>query len=69
VGWLLALGKYDSTLAEQSPLTITAINWLYVYLPLMVALISTITLLFYHLDKEYPGIIEELKKRNTGGEA
>lgn len=63
LGWILSLGKYDGTVAVQSPSAITAINTVYIYLPIAITAICLLLLYYYKLDKEYPKIMEDLKQR------
>ncbi|HCL02378.1 MAG TPA: sugar transporter [Lachnoclostridium phytofermentans] len=63
VGWGLALGKYDATLAVQSESALNVIKFLYVGLPIIGLLFAMIFLGYSNIDKIYPQIEEDLKQR------
>jgi|SRR5690625_4575328 len=65
IGWVLAFGGYDATVATQSASAITAIKALYIYIPLGLYVIGTIVLLFTNLDKIYPTIKRDLEERKN----
>lgn len=62
-GIFLALGSYTTGSAVQSSEAILAIKAMYLYIPILLLIASMITMHFYTLDKELPGIQEELLKR------
>ncbi|MGM0238941.1 MFS transporter [Enterococcus sp. AZ103] len=62
-GMLLAWGNYQPGGASQSGKAIFAIQLMYGYLPLVLIVLSVVTMLFYNLDKMYPQIKAELKSR------
>lgn len=59
-GVLLAWGNYDASIPVQSSETIFAINAMFIYIPLVLIICSTITMCFYNLDKQMPQIQREL---------
>lgn len=63
-GMLLAWGSYQSGVATQSNEALVAIKAMYIYIPVILLVCSIITMMFYHLDKDYPRIKAELEKRN-----
>ena len=65
IGWILAFGKYDGTLATQPASAITSILVLTVYLPLALFIITYLLLRKYDLDEKYPQIVKELAERNS----
>lgn len=65
IGWLLALGGYDSEASAQSALSIKMIVTLNVYLPMALAVVMILLLVFFRLDKEYPRILAEIQSRKS----
>ena len=63
VGWLLDAAGYNAAATAQTGAALTAVKICFTYLPLACAIIALVIVLNWHLDKEYPKIIEELKKR------
>lgn len=63
IGWILAFGGYNGTLATQPDSAITSILVLTVYLPFALFLACYLLLLKYDLDKKYPQIVKELEER------
>lgn len=66
LGWILALGGYAEKAAEQSPGALTAIKSLFIYIPVVVVILQVVIMWFYHLDKEYDTIIDDLNKEREG---
>lgn len=67
-GWILAGAGYDGLLAVQSETTIRTISALFVWGPIIVWGVTAVILLFHHLEKEYPSIMQELAEREARGE-
>ncbi|MEH7120474.1 glycoside-pentoside-hexuronide (GPH):cation symporter [Neobacillus vireti] len=65
VGWILAFGKYDGSLATQPHSAITSILVLTIYLPLALQVITYVLLQKYDLDGKYPQIVKELEERKA----
>jgi sugar (glycoside-pentoside-hexuronide) transporter len=65
IGWILAFGNYDGTLAAQPDSAITSILVLTVYLPLVLFIVTYLLLRKYDLDEKYPQIVKELAERNS----
>lgn len=63
VGWGLAWGGYNATLAQQTESTLFAIKALFTYVPLVLFVVGAIILLFANLDKIYPKIEKDLEER------
>lgn len=63
IGAIMQASGYAGTAAVQTATATRTIYNLYVYGVAAIAIVMIIILLFYHLDKEYPAIIEELKSR------
>lgn len=63
IGWILAFGHYDGSLAAQGDSAITSILVLTVYLPLVLFVITYLLLRKYDLDLKYPQIIKDLENR------
>lgn len=65
IGWFLALGKYDGTLAVQSQSAINMILFICVYLPAILLVVMYLIFRKYDLDKQYPQIVKELEERKS----
>lgn len=63
LGLILEIGGYVGEAATQTASALTSIRVCFVWIPIVVYITGLIIMKFYHLDKEFPGIIEELKKR------
>lgn len=63
MGAILAAGGYVGTAATQTASAISAIKVSYIYVPIVLTVAQIIVLAFYHLDKEYDTILENIKKR------
>ena len=63
LGWVLAAFGFISSSAAQPVSAINGIRVIFLYVPLVVFAAMFIVLLFYKLDKEYAGIVDELGKR------
>ena len=62
LGWILALGGYAEKAVAQSASALTAINALFIYIPVLAAVLIVALMCFYKLDKEYDGIVTDLKE-------
>lgn len=65
IGWFLALGGYDGTLAVQSQTATNMILFICVYLPAILLVVMYLILRKYDLDEKYPQIIKELEERKA----
>ena len=73
VGFALSIGGYiavetgalDFGPTGQPESALAAINFVYIWLPIILSVIMAILLSFNKLDKEYPMILEELKARRA----
>lgn len=64
VGLIMGLAGYDGALEIQTKSANSAIIGLYNVLPFVIGIIALVVSIFYRLDKELPGIKEELEARN-----
>lgn len=62
-GWILEWTGYKGEAAVQTASALNGISIVYVYLPIILNVICIIILSFYKLEKEYPAVIAELRKR------
>lgn len=60
---ILGVAGYIGTAAIQTEMAIKAISNLFLYAPLIFLCITPILYIFYKLDKEYPGVMKDLAKR------
>jgi len=65
IGWVLAFGNYNGTLANQPDSAITSILVLTVYLPVILFISCYLLLRKYDLDDKYPEIVKELNDRGN----
>lgn len=65
IGWILAFGQYDGTLALQPDSSILSILILTVYLPFVLLLAIYVIMYKYDLDLHYPQIVKELEIRKS----
>ena len=63
LGLILEIGGYVGTAAVQTESALTSIKICFVWIPIAVYVCGLVIMKFYHLDKEFDGIIEDLKKR------
>jgi GPH family glycoside/pentoside/hexuronide:cation symporter len=63
-GAMLAAAGYNGLAEVQPPSALTAIRICFVFIPIVLYVLQIVLLLAYKLDREYPGIMEELKKRH-----
>lgn len=68
LGLILELGGYIGTQATQSAQALTSIKICFVWIPIVIYGAGLIIMRFYNLDKEFAGIIEDLKMRNKSAE-
>lgn len=64
VGWGLAIGNYNGTLAVQAAETLSAIKVIYLGIPLVAGVLSLIFLGMSNIDKVYPQIEKDMAERN-----
>lgn len=65
IGWILAFGNYNGTLAIQPDSAITSILVLTVYLPFVLFVVCYLILRKYDLDQKYPQIVKDLEERKN----
>ncbi|MDR1643644.1 MAG: glycoside-pentoside-hexuronide (GPH):cation symporter [Clostridiales bacterium] len=63
IGWVLALGGYDASLAAQSPGALNSILAICIWIPGLMLVLVYVLLRFYDLDAKYPQIVKELDER------
>lgn len=63
VGWILSIGHYDGSLAVQEQSALNAEIALMIGVPLVLALIQIILLLFWNMDKIRPNLLKDLETR------
>lgn len=64
-GYVLEFSGFNGMAAQQTSSTLQAIQILFIIIPVIGATIQAIFLLFYKLDKEYDGIMADLKAREN----
>ena len=67
-GLLLSMSGYDANATTQSPEAMSAITWMYIFVPMALMILSIITMSFYRLDKIFPKIKAELLARQHSAE-
>ncbi|UOR13045.1 MFS transporter [Halobacillus amylolyticus] len=65
IGWLLAFGGYVGGIEEQTSLAVTMILALNIYIPFFLAVLQTVLMWMYKLDKQYPQILADLNRRKS----
>lgn len=68
VGVVLSMCGYVGTAGVQTQQSLDAIYWIYVFLPIALAVVQIILCLVYKLDKMLPMITKELAEREARGE-
>ena len=63
LGLILEVGGYAGEKAVQSASALFSIEICFVWIPIVVYILGLIIMKFYHLDREFDGIIADLKKR------
>jgi GPH family glycoside/pentoside/hexuronide:cation symporter len=64
-GFFLTIIGYNGLARAQMPSTVGGIEAFFKYVPIAIYIILIVILLAYKLDKEFPGIIKDLKDRKT----
>ena len=62
-GLLLAWGAYDKAATVQTTEALFAIKAMYLYIPMILLILSIITMSFYKLDNQFSDIQRELTQR------
>lgn len=68
LGLILEIGGYVGEAATQTASAITSIRVCFIWIPIGVYIAGLVIMKFYHLDKEFAKIIEDLKKRGEAQE-
>lgn len=63
LGLILEMGGYVGTAATQTDSALVSIKVCFVWIPILIYVLGLIIMKFYHLDKEFEGIIADLEKR------
>ncbi|WP_027962982.1 MFS transporter [Halalkalibacillus halophilus] len=63
IGWLLALGGYVGSADTQPTLALDMILVLNIYVPIGLAVVQILIMLFYRLDREYEEVLAYLHKQ------
>lgn len=63
IGWVLQATGYDPSLPEQTASAIQALNFIIIYVPIIVYAIAAGVLTFYNLDKQLPQMRLEMDQR------
>lgn len=66
LGIILETGGYVGEAAVQSPSALFSIRLCFIWIPIVVFIACFVIMRFYHLDKEFDGIIRELRERAVG---
>lgn len=66
LGWVLDFGKFDAKLAVQPDSALSAIRFLYIWLPTVICVICVFLSFLYDLDKRLPFIEGEIKAGRVG---
>ncbi|MFD1772849.1 MFS transporter [Paenibacillus rhizophilus] len=61
IGWGLAMGGYVGGQATISASALSSIHFMFIYAPIILAVLQIVLLAFYNLDKLFPGIVKELQ--------
>ena len=65
IGWVLGAGGYVGGAAVQSASAIVSIKALFIFIPLVCIVAMFAVFIPYKLDKEYPQILEDLKREKA----
>jgi len=65
IGGYVAREVFHSGPTDQSQAALSAINFVFIWVPIILLAGMAAILFFYKLDKEYPSILEELKARKA----
>ncbi len=65
VSSIMAAFGYTAQAATQSASSIFGMKVIFIYIPIAIAVICTVLLSFYDLDKKYDGIVADLKARSS----
>lgn len=64
IGWILGATHYDGAAAQQSESAMQGIFTISTYLPVILATVCFVCILFWRLEKRLPQIVNELRARN-----
>lgn len=63
LGFIIETGGYVGGAAVQTGMALQSISICFIWIPILVYIAGLIIMKFYHLDREFEGIVEDLKKR------
>ena len=63
LGLILEIGGYVGEAAAQTASALMSIKVCFVWIPIVVYLTGLLIMKFYHLDREFDGIIADLKRK------
>lgn len=66
VGWILAMGRYDGSAVVQAQSALNAEIALVIGVPMVLAVIQIVLLLFWNMDKIRPDMMAELEVKRKG---
>ena len=66
VGWILAFGHYDGTLAVQATSALHSEIALMIGIPMALAIVQIVFLILWDMDKIRPTILRELEAKRRG---
>lgn len=63
LGWILAMGGYNGQARVQTASALFSVKVAFIIIPCIIYVLIILLMTRYHLDKEFDGIIKDLKKR------
>ena len=63
LGWIISFGGYNDSALVQTSQAIFSVKMAFAIIPIAIYVVIMILLKNYKLDKEFDGIIDDLKKR------
>ena len=68
VSALMAVTGYVQKAVSQTDLALFGIKAIFLYIPIIISIVSIVLMYFYDLDKKYDQILADLKARKAGEE-
>lgn len=65
LGWILAAGSFDAD--PTSAAALNALNWSYIWVPLIASAFGVICMIFFDLDKKYDKVVDDLENGRWKG--
>lgn len=69
IGWILATGSYDGTLTTQPESAVTAIQVAFLYIPIVIMVITAVVIFFLNVEKHGPQIADFFAARSANRDA